>query len=168
MAWEIERKFLVQSDRWRDDADVGITYAQGYLSTHPERSVRVRIAGDRGYLTIKGKSEGLRRREFNYAIPVDEAWDLLEYLCPPPLIEKTRYRLPLGDVVWEIDEFAGDNEGLIIAEVELNHPEQTLSLPDWLGEEVTHDPRYYNAQLSQIPYCQWDNSRGYSESSVTE
>lgn len=158
MAWEIERKFLVQGDRWREDVDAGIAYAQGYLSTDPGRSVRVRIAGDRGYLTIKGQGDGLRRREFEYSIPVNDAWELLEHLCPPPLIEKTRYRLPLGDVVWEIDEFAGDNADLIVAEVELNHPEQTLTLPDWVGAEVTHDPRYYNANLSQTPYRYWGHS----------
>lgn len=153
MAVEIERKFLVVGEGWRSQA-TGTYYCQGYLNRDPGRTVRVRIAGDRAYLTIKGKPEGLRRLEFEYAIPVADARALLA-LCDRPPIEKTRYRLPQGTIVWEIDEFAGDNQGLIVAEVELTDPQQPFDCPDWLGAEVSEDARYTNARLAEHPFSTW-------------
>ncbi len=158
MAQEIERKFLVVNDRWRASA-AGERYRQGYLATaRPGQSVRVRIVGERGYLTIKGPTQGLSRAEFEYAIPLRDAEEMLETLCDRPLIEKTRYRLPIGDVVWEIDEFIGENAGLIIAEVELTSEDQPFEKPDWLGAEVSGEARYYNANLVKNPYSQWSSS----------
>lgn len=157
MAIEIERKFLVCGDSWRQGA-TGTTYRQGYLSLAPERTVRVRIAGDRGILTIKGKTVGMARSEFEYPIPLAEAAQLLDELCLRPLIEKTRYKVPYGGKTWEIDVFSGDNRGLILAEVELDSCDEPVELPPWAGQEVTADPRYYNASLSQSPYRNWRQS----------
>jgi adenylate cyclase len=153
MPIEIERKFLVNNDEWRSRA-VGTRYCQGYLSRDPARTVRVRIAGDRAYLTIKGPSEGIRRAEFEYAIPVEDAEALLQ-LCDRAPLEKIRYRLSIAPFVWEIDEFLGVNQGLIIAEIELQHADQEFPRPAWLGMEVSGDPRYYNASLVAHPYSQW-------------
>ncbi|MEL6471770.1 MAG: CYTH domain-containing protein [Cyanobacteria bacterium J06623_4] len=160
MPQEIERKFLVATDDWRDALVernlTGQFYCQGYIATvHPGRSVRLRIVGEQGYLTIKGPPDGLSRAEFEYAIPVEEAREMLETLCDRPFIEKIRYRLPVDNLVWEIDEFQGDNTGLVIAEVELTSADQTVNLPDWVGEEVSGDMRYYNSSLVKRPYCQW-------------
>ncbi|MCU0524207.1 MAG: CYTH domain-containing protein [Elainella sp. Prado103] len=154
MGTEIERKFLVRGEAWRSLAE-GILYRQGYLSIEPDRTVRVRIAGNQGYLTIKGLSDGIRRAEYEYAIPIQDATELLDTLCQPPLIEKQRYRIAWGDAIWEVDEFLGDNQGLIVAEIELNHPDQPFDRPDWIGAEVSHDPRYFNASLVKYPFCQW-------------
>ncbi len=154
MGQEIERKFLVVGDDWRRFAQ-GEVMCQGYIPTQDARTVRVRRVGDRAYLTLKGPSVGLVRPEFEYSIPLADAQAMLDILCQPPLIEKTRYRLPLGDVVWEIDDFHGDNQGLIVAEVELSSPDQVVELPDWVGAEVTHDPRYLNANLARHPYTLW-------------
>jgi len=154
MPVEIERKFLVRGDDWRA-LGTGMLYRQGYLSTVPERSVRVRLAGDKGYLTIKGIAVGVSRVEYEYEIPADEAGELLDHLCEHPLIEKTRYRVECNDLAWEIDEFNGTNAGLIVAEVELEKEDQAIALPDWIGEEVTGDARYYNASLVSNPYTQW-------------
>jgi CYTH domain-containing protein len=154
MAIEIERKFLVKDDRWRSLA-TGVVYRQGYITASRDRTVRVRVAGDRGFLTIKGKSVGLSRAEFEYAIPLEDAMTLLDTLCEPPLIEKVRYRLEYSGLIWEIDEFGGENAGLILAEVELSDANQAIAIPDWIGEEVSHDPRYFNANLTKHPYCQW-------------
>ncbi len=154
MAIEIERKFLLRNADWRKGA-TGTNYRQGYLSIDPERTVRVRIAGDQGYLTIKGKTEGMSRAEFEYSIPLAEATQLLDTLCLRPLIEKVRYCVPYASHLWEIDEFAGENEGLILAEVELETHDQPVDLPPWAGKEVTTDPRYYNSSLSQNPYRDW-------------
>jgi adenylate cyclase len=154
MAVEIERKFLVVGEGWRT-LGTGTVYRQGYLAAEPDRTVRVRVAGDRAFLTIKGKSEGIARLEYEYPIPVTEAEEMLLHLCLRPLIEKTRYTLPLADVVWEVDEFVGENQGLILAEVELTHPEQIVALPDWIGQEVSDDPRYFNAYLSRHPFSTW-------------
>lgn len=153
MAEEIERKFLVTTREWRTgDAT---EYRQGYLSLDKERTVRVRIAGDRAYLTIKGITRGATRREYEYPIPVDEAGEMLDELCRHPLIEKRRYRLQHAGQIWEIDEFFGDNTGLVVAEVELEREDQRFEHPPWLGEEVTDDPRYYNANLVENPYRNW-------------
>lgn len=154
MNQEIERKFLVSSEAWRSGAE-GVRYRQGYLCTDPQRTVRVRTAGARGFLTIKGLSRGAARAEFEYEIPLAEANHLLDALCLRPLIEKMRYTLEAGGLTWEIDEFEGENAGLILAEVELEREDQTVDLPAWIGQEVTGDPRYYNANLIQRPYKTW-------------
>lgn len=155
MPQEIERKFLVSGDGWREMA-TGKAYCQGYIRTAvPGQSVRVRIAGDQGYLTIKGPAKGLSRAEFEYDIPVVDAQEMLETLCDRPLIEKIRYRLPVDEVVWEIDEFKGENTGLIVAEVELASEHQSVKLPDWIGKEVSGELKYYNSSLVKHPYSQW-------------
>jgi CYTH domain-containing protein len=150
---EIERKFLVTGDQWRGLA-TGTRYRQGYLSSARERTVRVRIAGDRAYLTIKGAVVGATRLEFEYEIPPHEA-DALLALCESPLIEKTRYRIAYEGLVWEVDEFHGENEGLVVAECELVSEDQPILPPTWIGTEVTEDPRYYNANLVARPYRSW-------------
>lgn len=154
MGQEIERKFLVCSMGWKVGA-VGIPYRQGYLCRQEARTVRVRIAGDEAYLTIKGQALGIARLEYEYPIPLAEASELLDRLCLKPLIEKTRYRIEYRGRVWEVDEFSGENQGLVVAEVELESPDQPLELPDWVGEEVTHDPRYLNANLVEHPFSRW-------------
>ena len=154
MATEIERKFLVSGDGWRIDA-TSKRVRQGYLSLNPVRIVRVRISGENAYLTIKGEQQGLSRSEFEYAIPLVDAEHMLDHLCAKPLIEKTRYRVPHDGLTWEVDEFFGDNAGLIIAEIELSDTHQAITLPDWVGQEVTHEARYYNSMLVQQPYSVW-------------
>lgn len=154
MGREIERKFLVIGDAWRSLGEA-TRYRQGYLSTLAERTVRVRTIGDKGYLTIKGVSEGIVRMEFEYEIPVDEARTLLEDLCERPLIEKDRYRIPCGAHIWEVDEFFGDNAGLIVTELELDREDQAVEMPEWVGREVSDDPRYFNANLIANPYRTW-------------
>ena len=154
MAQEIERKFLVTGDAWRRLAK-GTVYRQGYLSTVKERTVRVRTVGDKGYLTVKGLSVGAKRAEFEYEIPVADAGAMLNELCEHPLIEKVRYKIAFDGLIWEVDEFFGDNEGLIVAEVELSYEDQEIRRPDWIGEEVTDDPRYFNANLVAHPYKNW-------------
>jgi adenylate cyclase len=154
MANEIERKFLLKNDTWRGQ-DNGKRYRQGYLSTVKERTVRVRTAGDKGFLTIKGITVGASRPEYEYEIPLRDANEMLDQLCERPLIEKTRYRISHAGLVWEVDEFEGDNRGLVTAEVELKHEHQPFTLPDWVGEEVTGDPRYFNANLVAKPFTQW-------------
>jgi len=151
---EIERKFLVRDDSWREGA-VGVTVLQGYLTTARECTVRVRVAGGRAWLTVKGPARGLTRPEFEYGIPVEDAEAMLKELSVAPPVEKTRYRVPFGGLVWEVDVFHGANEGLVLAEVELEHEEQEPPLPPWVGEEVTHDPRYLNASLARHPYTRW-------------
>jgi len=153
---EIERKFLVKSDDFKSQAFAQNNIAQGYLSSVPERTVRVRIKGHKGFITIKGisNSAGMSRFEWENEIPLDEAQELLK-LCEKGKIEKTRYEIKSGDHVFEVDEFYGENEGLIMAEIELNSEDETFEKPDWLGEEVTSDERYYNAYLSKNPYKDW-------------
>ena len=154
MAIEIERKFLVRDDTWRGLGE-GDHYRQGYLSTEPGRSVRVRVADGKGYLTIKGKTVNATRAEYEYVIPLQDADAMLDELCERPLIEKTRYRIDHQGLVWEVDEFEGENAGLVIAEVELASAEQVVALPAWVGDEVTADPRYYNANLIANPFSRW-------------
>ena len=154
MPQEIERKFLVEGDAWRALAE-GVHYRQGYLSTVKERTVRVRTIGSRGFLTIKGLTRGVTRREYEYEIPVEDAVELLNELCLEPLIDKHRYTIEHEGLVWEVDEFHGVNEGLILAEVELASEGQQLSLPDWIGREVSDDPGYYNANLIANPFTTW-------------
>jgi len=154
MGFETERKFLVKSSVWKQGA-VGTPYRQGYLCRQEARTVRVRITGERAYLTLKGQAQGMTRLEYEYPIPLADAHAMLDQLCLKPLIEKTRYRVEFGGRVWEVDEFAGENQGLVVAEVELESPDQPLELPDWVGEEVTHDPRYLNANLVAHPFSRW-------------
>ncbi len=154
MPKEIERKFLVKDDSWRSP-DPGKRYRQGYLSTVKERTVRVRTAGDKGLITVKGISTGATRSEYEYEIPFSDANEMLDQLCERPLIEKTRYRISAGGLVWEVDEFEGDNSGLITAEVELKDENEAVSIPGWVGEEVTGDSRYFNANLVARPFSSW-------------
>ena len=154
MGTEIERKFLLKNDGWRG-LGAGKRYRQGYLSTVKERTVRVRTAGDKGFITVKGITVGDKRPEYEYEIPLSDANEMLDQLCERPLIEKTRYRIPQGPVVWEVDEFEGDNRGLITAEVELKDENQSVTPPDWIGQEVTGDPRYFNANLVAKPFTTW-------------
>ena len=152
MSKEIERKFLVRGD-FKSQAFRSERIMQGYLSSVPERTVRVRIKGNEGFLTIKGQSNasGLTRYEWEKEIPVDEARELLQ-LSEPGMIDKTRYFVQVGKHVFEVDEFYGENEGLILAEIELQSEDEPFEKPEWLGKEVTGDPRYYNAMLSKKPY----------------
>ena len=151
---EIERKFLVKGNEWRGLA-TGLDYRQGYLSTDNERAVRVRTIGKQGFLTIKGLSMGITRVEYEYEIPLSEADDMLDSFCLRPLIEKKRHKIPYGGLIWEVDEFFGINQGLIIAEVELEAEGQKFDLPDWIGKEVSGDQRYYNANLIAAPFTTW-------------
>ena len=153
MGTEIERKYLVQDTRFLADLE-GVALSQGYLATGAGVSVRVRIAATRAWLTIKGPTIGLSRLEFEYSIPTDDARELLA-LAPNAPVEKTRFRIPHGDVVWEVDVFEGANAGLVTAEVELEREDQTFSLPPWIDREVSDDSRYANASLSIHPYGQW-------------
>jgi adenylate cyclase len=155
MGLEIERKFLVRNDDWRQQADSGTSYRQGYLVGSQQASVRVRIEGEVARLNIKSATLGIRRQEYEYPLPLDEAEEMLETLCEQPQIEKTRYKLPYQGHLWEIDVFAGANQGLIVAEVELGSEDEALSLPEWVGEEVSDDPRYYNVCLVKHPYSEW-------------
>lgn len=156
MGVEIERKFLLVGDAWRALGTPSLM-RQGYLSADPARTVRVRIEGGRATLTIKGKSEGATRAEFEYDIPVDEAAQLLDHLCERPLIEKYRRRIEVDGHTWEVDEFLGDNAGLAVAEIELASEQEAFAKPGWAGDEVTGDPRYYNSSLIRFPYSQWKN-----------
>lgn len=154
MALEVERKFLVVSDEWKSLA-TAVRCRQGYLSTVKERTVRVRVEGARGTLTIKGITRGVTRLEFEYDIPLADAEQLLDGLCERPLIEKFRYTIRDGSATWQIDEFTGDNQGLVVAEVELESANQAFSRPAWVGDEISHDPRYFNANLVRHPYSTW-------------
>lgn len=155
MATEIEHKFLVRDDRWRGQVERSVWIRQGYLTSNARCSVRVRVADGRGFLNLKSGTLGIQRSEYEYSIPLVEAEEILDTLCEKPLLEKTRHFLRYGEHLWEIDEFAGDNAGLIVAEVELDHPDESFARPDWLGEDVSHDLRYYNSQLARHPYRLW-------------
>lgn len=157
MPTEIERKFLVKSEDWRSLAN-GKLYRQGYLSTKKGCTVRVRLVGNQGYLTIKGLTQGISRAEYEYPIPAEDAQAMLDNLCYRPLIEKTRYKIELAGLIWEVDEFVGENQGLIVAEVELTNENQIIELPDWIGKEVSDDPRYFNANLTQHPFSKWSEN----------
>lgn len=153
MAKEIERKFLVTGTDWRKGS--GVRYRQGYLTSNPDCTVRVRVAGRKAMLTVKGLSQGAARDEFEYPIPLKDAEQMLKTLCERPLIEKTRFRIPYRGLVWEVDVFDGDNRGLIVAEVELKDERQPVPAPPWVGREVTDDPRYYNSNLAKKPFRRW-------------
>ncbi len=155
MAKEIERKFLVVGDAWKKLAQ-GVHYRQGYLNSMKERTVRIRTVGDKAFMTVKGPTVGVTRLEFEYPIPFEDCVTMLEHLAEQPIIEKTRYKIPMGEFVWEIDEFHGVNEGLIVAEIELKSEDQAFEKPTWIGEEVSGDPRYYNSMLVAHPYSTWN------------
>lgn len=163
MGIEIERKFLLASDAWRAEAGMGVRMKQGYFSGIPGESptMRVRIAGTRAFLTIKGRQVDLRRSEFEYLIPMADAEAMLQEFCGSRVVEKIRYTFPAGDdLLWEIDEYFGLNEGLFTAEIELPSPETAFTRPTWLGEDVSDDPRYSNGALSRRPFSCWEsNSR---------
>lgn len=152
---EIERKFLVKGN-FKEQVTKSFRITQGYLNSHPERSVRVRIKNDKGYLTIKGigDASGMKRMEWEREIDLQEAHELLK-ICEPGIIDKTRHIVPVGKHNFEVDEFYGDNEGLIMAEVELESEDEAFEKPDWLGKEVTGDKRYYNSRLKQEPFKTW-------------
>ncbi|MCW1924030.1 CYTH domain-containing protein [Luteolibacter arcticus] len=153
MATETERKFLVTSDAWREGPP-GMRICQGYLSLDPGRTVRVRIAGEKAFLTIKGATSGVSRQEFEYAIPLDDARALLD-LCVPSPVDKIRHERQHGAHLWEVDEFLGANAGLVVAEIELEDADEEFDHPEWLGGEVSDDPRYYNASLARQPWSEW-------------
>ena len=153
MATEIERKFLVVGKAWRDLAE-GVVYRQAYLNQQGP-TVRVRIAGESGYLTIKGPTINNSRLEYEYAIPVVDVNEMLDSLAVTPVVEKLRYTISYQGFIWEVDEFLGDNEGLVVAEIELDTPDQSFPLPPWVGTEVSGDSRFYNASLARNPFCRW-------------
>lgn len=155
MATEIERKFLVANETWRAAAVSATRLVQGYLTATPGLTVRVRIAADAAWLTIKGATLGISRAEFEYPIPRADAEAMLATLAQGPPVEKTRYQVPHGDHIWEVDCFAGANAGLVLAELELASVDEAFARPDWLGEEVSGDPRYYNARLARQPFRDW-------------
>ena len=156
MAKEIERKFLVKGDTWRKDAS-GVYYRQGYLLKNNKISVRVRVTDKHGYLTIKTWVSGITRLEYEYPIPLVDAEELLDKLCEKPIIEKTRYSVQYRGMVWEVDEFQGENKGLMLAEVEIKDENQTIDLPSWVGREVSDSAKFYNANLVKYPFNTWSN-----------
>lgn len=154
MPVEIERKFLLKSDKWKKLGKPKF-YQQGYLLIDKSKTIRIRTIDNEGFLTIKGETVGIRRSEFEYEIPVSDAKFMLENLCEKPIIEKFRTKIFVDELVWEVDEFLGENKGLIITEVELKNENQKIQLPDWVGEEVTGDHRYNNSSLVKNPFNQW-------------
>jgi CYTH domain-containing protein len=154
MGTEIERKFLLIGNAWREKAQ-GSLLRQGYISSRPEGTVRVRTSNNQGYLTLKGKTTGITRCEFEYPIPLEEANILLNRLCEQPILEKIRYLVDYKGFTWEVDEFLGDNAGLLIAEIELEAEDQSFAKPEWVGEEVSGDARYFNSSLSRNPFIHW-------------
>jgi adenylate cyclase len=154
MGTEIEKKFLIINDDWRS-LGTGEFYCQGYLNSEKGRTVRVRTINEHGILTIKGPNVGGTRLEYEYDIPIDEAREMLKELCHKPLIEKTRYEIPFEGFTWEVDEFTGENKGLVFAEIEFSYEGQKFTKPPWIGKEVTGDSRYYNANLVSNPFSNW-------------
>lgn len=155
MGIEIEKKFLLCNDTWRKYADAGTAFKQGYLVGSEKSSVRVRIEGNKANINIKSATLSITRQEFEYPIPLKDAQELLTSLCEKPLIKKIRYHLIQDNHVWEIDVFDGDNAGLVVAEIELADEAEEFYRPDWLGEEVSGDTRYYNVNLAKHPFCDW-------------
>ena len=155
MATEIEHKFLLANDNWRNIVHHSVKYRQGYLTSDPTSSIRVRTCNDKAWLNIKSATVGTYRHEYEYEIPIQDANEIINNLCRKPLIEKTRYFVQHDNHTWEIDEFEGVNKGLIVAEIELSEVGETFAIPDWIGDEVTHDLRYYNNNLSLQPYIEW-------------
>lgn len=156
MGIEIERKFLPAGDGWRGQGTPTLM-RQGYLVADPMRTVRVRIEGERAVITVKGKSTGASRAEWEYEIPLPDAAELLDTLCEQPLVEKIRHRIAHGGHVWEVDEFLGRNAGLVVAEIELGAEDEAFETPGWIGPEVTGEKRYYNSSLVRLPYSQWED-----------
>ena len=154
MAKEIERKFLLVGDDWRELAE-GTHYRQGYLNSAKERTVRVRTIDDKGFLTIKGITTGATRVEYEYEIPHSECTEMLDDLAEKPIIEKARYKIKFDGFIWEVDEFFGVNKGLVVAEIELESEDQAFEKPSWVGDEVTGAPRYFNSNLVNNPYTTW-------------
>ncbi|MEW6445881.1 MAG: CYTH domain-containing protein [Pseudomonadota bacterium] len=166
MALEIERKFLVKNDNWRSRVTESMRLRQGYLTPSLDgckASVRVRVDGSQGYLNIKSVRLGIHRHEFEYVIPLDQANEMLDTLSTGPIIDKTRHLVPHADHVWEVDEFHGDNEGLIVAEIELSSLDEAFELPDWACADVSDDPRYYNVSLAKMPFKTWPHAAGQTE-----
>ncbi len=155
MAIEIERKFLLASDAWRARVERSMEMKQGYLSRDAQSSVRVRVCEGRAWLGIKSTRDGIHRLEYEYEIPLDEAEEMLRLVAHRPVIHKTRHIVPHGGHRWEIDEFHGDNAGLVVAEVELGHQDEVFERPEWLGREVSTDARYYNSNLAKVPWSTW-------------
>jgi CYTH domain-containing protein len=155
MSKEIERKFLVDFDEWLSVKAKEILVRQGYLTDYIEPSIRVRVAGNKGYLTIKGKVSGITRDEFEYEIPFNDADYMLKNFCNNSIIEKFRSEIEVDGSLWQVDRFIGENEGLIVAEIELQNEEQLIKIPKWITKEVTGDQRYYNSNLSRIPFLRW-------------
>jgi adenylate cyclase len=155
MGTEIERKFLVVSDAWREGARDALRFRQGYLPGVETASVRVRVSGGHAWLNIKSATLAVSRREYEYPIPLADAEEILDGLCQRPLIEKTRHHVPFGGHLWEVDVFDGDNAGLVVAEIELTSPDEPFDRPPWVGAEVSHDRRYYNVSLVRHPFRDW-------------
>jgi adenylate cyclase len=155
MAIEIEHKFLLANEDWRENVSHSVIYKQGYLSSQPTSSIRVRISDKQAWLNIKSATIGTQRAEYEYEIPLSDANEILNTLCLKPVIEKTRYFVKHENHLWEIDEFDGENAGLIVAEIELNALDEIFAKPNWVGEEVTQDVRYYNNNLARQPYSEW-------------
>ncbi len=158
MADEIERKFLVRNESWRGAVTSSTRIVQGYLASSERVTVRVRTRGSQAYLTIKGATRGVTRSEFEYAIPVDDAEAMLSTLAGGPVIDKVRHLIPVGAHTWELDVFAGDNDGLVMAEIELGADDEEFEKPAWAGAEVSDDPRYFNVNLAAHPYSTWASS----------
>ncbi len=159
MALEIERKYLIDLEKI-GTLENGVRIKQGYLSTNKDAVVRVRVKNDKAYLTIKGSNSGIARLEFEYEIPLNEANEMLEKLCQKPVIDKTRYLIKHDIHTWEVDIFYGDNEGLVVAEVELSSEDEHINLPIWVKEEVSHDDRYFNSNLMKLPFKDWEENKG--------
>ncbi|MDH5258185.1 MAG: CYTH domain-containing protein [Gammaproteobacteria bacterium] len=155
MGIEIERKFTLKNDNWRKDVQRSQRYVQGYLAGNERSSIRVRIAGDNANINIKSATLGIFRQEYEYSIPLSDAEEMLDKLCEKPVIDKIRHFVEFDSKIWEIDEFSGENAGLFVAEIELNDEEEVIILPEWAGEDVSHDTRYYNVCLVKNPYKNW-------------
>ncbi|MFT4762512.1 MAG: adenylate cyclase [Paraglaciecola sp.] len=156
MPIEIERKFLLKNSKWRDQVNNGKEIKQGYLNSNANRTVRVRTKGKLGFMTVKSKTINATRKEYEYEIPIQDAKELL-LLCEQPLVEKVRFEIIHNQKIWEVDEFKGINEGLIVAEIELEDEQEKIELPDWIGEEVTLNKKYYNSSLIANPYSKWES-----------
>ena len=157
MGTEIERKFLIINNNWKNLPSEQTDYTQGYFTTNEKCSIRIRVAGDVANINIKSATLGIYRSEYDYPIPVKDAREILDDLCIHPLIEKTRYKIQYDNHTWEVDVFSGENEGLIVAEIELDSVDEEFTKPDWIGEEVSDDPRYYNVCLVGKPYKSWSD-----------
>ena len=159
MAKEIERKFLVNKKKWIDVSATGIIIKQGYLSTSKTRTVRVRTIDRDAFITIKGITEGVSRTEYEYKIPYHDATEMIDIMCKTPIISKIRYKVIRGNNIWEVDKFLGDNKGLMVAEIEFKNEKQKFKKPDWVGKEVSNDPRYFNSNLLKHPYKNWKKGK---------